>query len=90
MLVALTARDKPNSLDLRKANRDAHLAYITETGVVSQAGPVLDAAGEMCGSLVILDVEDMAAARAWAENDPYAKVDLFESVDLIEWKKVIG
>ena len=89
MLIALMATDKPGALQTRKDNRDAHLAYIKETGVVSQAGPLLDDAGEMAGSLVILDVEDMAAAERWAENDPYAKAGLFESVSLRAWKKVI-
>ena len=70
-------------------NREAHLAYLKETGVVSQAGPLLDEAGGMIGSLVVLDVADMAAARDWAANDPYAKAGLFASVDLIAWKKVI-
>lgn len=90
MLIALIARDKPGALDTRKANREAHLAYIADTGVVAQAGPLLDNAGEMCGSLVILDVADMAAAQAWAGSDPYAKAGLFDSVELIAWKKVIG
>ncbi len=90
MLVALTAKDKPNHLDLRKANREAHLAYIKETGAVAMAGPCLDAAGEMCGSLIILDVADMSAAQAWADGDPYAKAGLFASVDLIQWNKLIG
>lgn len=89
MLIALIAKDKAGALEIRKANRDAHLAYIGETGVVSQAGPFLDENGGMCGSLVILDVEDMAAAQNWAANDPYAKAGLFESVELIEWKKVV-
>ena len=89
MLIALIARDKAGALQTRKDNRDAHLAYIEETGVVQQAGPLLEA-GEMAGSLVILDVEDMAAAQTWADNDPYAKADLFDSVQLIEWKRVIG
>ena len=89
MLIALIARDKPGALQTRTDNRDNHLAYIKETGVVSQAGPLLDDGGDMCGSLVILDVEDMAAAEGWAENDPYAKAGLFESVELIPWKKVI-
>jgi uncharacterized protein YciI len=57
--------------------------------VVTQAGPLLDDAGEMIGSLVILEVQDMAAAQVWADNDPYAKAGLFDSVELIEWKKVI-
>ena len=90
MLVALMARDKPKSLDIRKANRAAHLDYIEATGVVSMAGPFLDENGSMTGSLVILDVADMDAARRWAENDPYAKAGLFETVVLSEWKKVVG
>jgi uncharacterized protein YciI len=90
MLIALIARDKPGALDIRKANRESHLAYIDATGVVNQAGPLLDDAEQMMGSLVILDVADMAAAQDWADNDPYAKAGLFESVELIPWKRVIG
>ena len=52
--------------------------------------PLLDQDGEMAGSLVILDVEDMAAGEAWAAGDPYNKAGLFEAVELITWKKVIG
>lgn len=89
MLIALIAKDKEGHLETRKANRDDHLAYIKATGVVSQAGPLLDDAGAMCGSLVILDVEDMAAAQNWAQNDPYAKAGLFADVQLIAWNKVI-
>ncbi|WP_370047034.1 MULTISPECIES: YciI family protein [Salipiger] len=90
MLIALIAKDKTGALQTRKDNRDAHLAYIDSTGVVAQAGPLLDEAGEMAGSLVILDVTDMNAAQDWAANDPYAKAGLFESVELVAWKKVIG
>lgn len=89
MLIALMAFDKPGALQVRKDNRDAHLAYIKATGVVAQAGPLLDDAGEMAGSLVVLDVTDMAAAEDWAANDPYAKAGLFETVTLRAWKKVI-
>lgn len=90
MLIALMAKDKAGALQTRKDNRDAHLAYIKETGVVAQAGPLLDADAQMCGSLVVLDVENMAEAEAWAANDPYAKAGLFESVSLTHWNKVIG
>ena len=90
MLVALIAKDKPGALQTRKDNREAHLAYIEETGAVSQAGPLLDTDEQMIGSLVILEVADVAAAQAWADGDPYAKAGLFESVELIPWKKVIG
>lgn len=90
MLIALMAKDKAGALQTRKDNRDAHVAYLKESGVVAQAGPFLDAAGEMCGSLVVLDVEDMQAAEKWASHDPYAKAGLFASVELIQWNKVIG
>ena len=90
MFIAMTCRDKAGVLPVRQANRDAHLAYIAETGVVAQAGPFLDADGAMCGSLVILEVDDMAAAETWAANDPYAKAGLFDSVSLDVLKRVIG
>ena len=66
------------------------MAYIEETGVVEQAGPLLDENGEMCGSLIILNAKDLAVAEDWAANDPYARAGLFASSTLIEWKKVIG
>lgn len=90
MLVALIARDKKDALQTRLDNRAAHLAYIEETGVVTQAGPLLGDEGAMIGSLVILDVADVDAARDWAANDPYAKAGLFENVEMIPWKKVVG
>ncbi|WP_170349518.1 MULTISPECIES: YciI family protein [Ruegeria] len=89
MLIALIAKDKDGALQTRLDNRANHLAYIEETGVVAQAGPLLDG-DAMIGSLIILEVEDMAAAQTWADNDPYAKAGLFQSVDLIVWKKVVG
>jgi len=90
MLIALIGKDKDGALRTRMDNRDAHVAYIKESGVVAQAGPFLNESGEMCGSLVILDVEDMAAAEAWAAGDPYGKAGLFVSVELTQWNKVIG
>ena len=90
MLIALIAKDKDGALQTRLDNREAHVAHIKNSGVVMHAGPFLDDAGDMCGSLVVLDVADMAAAQDWAANDPYAKAGLFESTELIQWNKVIG
>jgi uncharacterized protein YciI len=90
MRVALICSDKPGHLEVRKANREAHLAYLKETGVVEMAGPFLDAEGGMNGSLLVLDVADLQAAMDWAAGDPYAKAGLFDRVEIREWKKVIG
>lgn len=90
MLFALMAHDKDGALDVRMENRPAHLAYLDSTGVVTQAGPFLDAGGDPCGSLIVLDVADMAAAQAWADADPYAQAGLFRDVQIMAWKQVIG
>lgn len=90
MLVALIALDKPGALEVRKANRQAHLDHVAASGIVQQAGPFLDAEGQMCGSLLVLDVADMAQAEAFAAADPYALAGLFDSVTLRPWNRVIG
>ena len=90
MRVTLICHDKPGALQTRLDNRTAHLAHIESTGVVEMAGPFLDETGQMTGSLVVLQVDNLAAARAWADADPYAKAGLFQSVTITEWKKVIG
>lgn len=90
MRVALICKDKPDHLQTRLDNRAAHLAHIEASGVVEMAGPFLSPEGQMTGSLVVLNVDDLTAAQEWAAADPYAKAGLFESVTISEWKKVIG
>ncbi|PZQ97714.1 MAG: hypothetical protein DI533_11120 [Cereibacter sphaeroides] len=90
MRVALICKDKPGALQVRLDNRPAHRAYLDQTGVVEMAGPLLDEAGGMIGSLIVLSVDSLKAAQDWADGDPYAKTGLFESVLLREWNKVIG
>ncbi|TKA95596.1 YciI family protein [Cereibacter changlensis] len=90
MRVALICTDKAGALQTRLDTRAAHLAHIEDSGVVEMAGPFLNTEGQMTGSLVVLNVDTLAEAQAWAEADPYAKAGLFESVQIAEWKKVIG
>ena len=91
MLYAIICQDKPGGLEVRKANRDAHLGHIRNAGrAIVSAGPFLDEKGEMCGSLVIYEGRDKAEAEAWAAADPYARAGLFEHVDIRPWKKVVG
>jgi uncharacterized protein len=90
MRIALICEDKPGALQVRLDNRAAHLAYISDTGIVDLAGPFLNADGQMTGSLVVLNVDSMAQAKAWAADDPYAKAGLFAQVTLQEWKRVVG
>ena len=91
MLFIIDCRDKPNHEDVRKDNRQAHLDYLKSfKDQVIAAGPVQSDDGEhMIGSLLILDFPDRLLAERFAANDPYAKADLFESVTIRRWKKVL-
>ena len=44
----------------------------------------------MTGSLLVIEADDIAAARAFAAADPYAKAGLFASVDIRPWKWIFG
>jgi uncharacterized protein YciI len=90
MNFALICRDRPGALEVRLANRAAHLAYAEASGAVVIGGPMLAEDGAMIGSLVVIDAPDRAAAEAFAAADPYAKAGLFESVEIVGWKRVIG
>lgn len=80
MLFALICTDKPGSLATRQAARPPHLEYLRSHEASLQfAGPLLDPAGNPCGSLLVIDAPDRAAAEAFAAADPYAKAGLFES-----------
>jgi uncharacterized protein YciI len=84
--------DKPNSLDLRLANRAAHLEYLrNHTKTIRTCGPLLDDDGEtMIGSMLILDVPNREAADAVLAEDPYRKANLFGKVEVRPWRWVIG
>lgn len=79
----LMCLDKPRSLPLRMATREAHLAYVANMGeAVRLLGPLLDEDGEMKGSLLIVEVEDIAEARLFSAGDPYVQAGLFERVEI--------
>ncbi|WP_372622888.1 YciI family protein [Falsiroseomonas sp.] len=81
MLFAITCTDKPGALELRMATRPAHLEHLkAHEAALVLVGPLLDPAGQPCGSLLVVEAADRAAAEALAAGDPYAKAGLFESV----------
>lgn len=86
-------KDKPESEQVRIANRMAHLDYLEgHKAQLLCAGPLLSDeadAPRMVGSLLVLDLADRNAADAFAAGDPYAKAGLFESVAIHPWRKVL-
>jgi uncharacterized protein YciI len=97
MFYAFLAQDTPNSLARRLATRPRHLEYLKtliDEGRVLLAGPhpAIDSpdpgpAG-MSGSLIVAEFSSLDAARAWADNDPYALEGVFEKVAIKPFLKV--
>jgi uncharacterized protein YciI len=98
MWYAIISEDVENSLDKRASARPDHLVRINELideGRLLLAGPhpAVDSpepgpAG-FTGSLVIAEFESLAAARAWADDDPYVKAGVYASVTVKPFKKVL-
>ena len=98
MWYAITGLDTPASLEARLANRSAHLARLhalSEQGRLLVAGPfpAIDAedpgpAG-FSGSLIVAEFSDLAAARSWADADPYLAAGVYREVEVRPFRKVL-
>lgn len=73
--------DKDGGLELRKATRPAHLAWIeTLTPRVKVGGPVLSDDGQTpIGSMLVVEAETLDAAKTLFTEDPYATAGLWKS-----------
>lgn len=71
--------DKPGALEVRKATRAAHLAWIeAQSPRVKIGGPMLAEDGATpAGSMLVVEAETLDAARALFAQDPYALAGLW-------------
>ena len=90
-MYVIMAFDKPDSEALRLENRNEHVAYVLRQDGVKTAGPFISDDGDtMIGTLLVLDVATRQEAQAFADNDPYNKAGLFETVEIRRWNHLIG
>jgi uncharacterized protein YciI len=88
MLFVIIGYDGSNGAKLRPSVRPAHLENLrplVEAGRVIVDGPFTDGSG----SLMVIDFEDEAAAKAFANSDPYVKQGVFERVEIRPFRKVV-
>ncbi|HSR65199.1 MAG TPA: YciI family protein [Xanthomonadaceae bacterium] len=98
MWYAIEGYDGADVLALRTAARAEHLARLNalkDQGRLLLAGPcpAIDAedpgpAG-FTGSIVIAEFESLAAARAWAQADPYIAAGVYQRVEVRPFKHVL-
>ncbi len=75
----------------RAEARPAHLAWAAGLGpVVRMAGPLLDDAGAMVGSVFLIEAESLASAYAINADDPYTQAGVFGRIDIRETRWSIG
>jgi hypothetical protein len=84
--------DKPGHAAVRAEARERHLDYVrTFADHVVVGGPTVDEADQqMTGSMLVVDFPDLAAARAFADGDPYRSAGLFETVTVSRWRQSLG
>ncbi len=80
--------DGPQGPEIRAARGDAHEAYLNDhASMIISCGPMLDDDGASpTGSVILMDVPDMAAARAFLENEPNFKAGCFQDVTFHRWR----
>lgn len=79
------AHDGPQGLERRQAHRDQHRAYLESLdrdGRLVYGGPLRDESDRSIGAVLVLDVPDLATARATIEQDPYVRGGVFERFEL--------
>ena len=83
----VTAHDgtDPDAMARRMAARPAHLANVkpmVEAGRIIAGGALLNDAGDMIGSVSIVDFPDRAALDQWLATDPYVTGKVWQQIDV--------
>ena len=98
MWYVIWSQDRPNSLELRKGARPAHLERVQELvkqGRLLIAGPMpaVDSVDPgpagFTGSMIVAEFESLEKAREWADEDPYVAAGVYQTVDVRPWIRVL-
>lgn len=76
--------DKAGALEVRKATREAHLAWIAALNPrVKVGGPMLsDDGATPVGSMLVVEADTLDEAKALFAQDPYALAGLWQSTSV--------
>ena len=91
MEVFVYCRDRDGAGPLRKQLVQTHWAFMDGYAASMIArGPTLAEDGSQTGSMHILDLPDLAAARAFAFEEPYYRAGVFADVTIHRWRNALG
>jgi uncharacterized protein YciI len=90
-LFCFYCRDGENNETLREAHKKAQREFMAKhTDNYAVAGPLTNAKGEFVGSLLIIEAEDEAAARATVNDDPYLVGGVWQSIRVDRFEPLRG
>lgn len=98
MFYAIIGEDRPGTLEQRMTARPAHverLLALQQEGRLLLAGPcpAIDSpdpgSAGFTGSLIVAEFASLAAAKDWADADPYIAAGVYEKVTVKPFKKVL-
>jgi uncharacterized protein YciI len=91
-MIVFIGKDKSDGEKIRAGKRDRHLAMMRELkkkGLIFFAGPFINDHGQMSGSLIIFDTEDMDMVKEIMSQDPYVCAGLFSAREISRIKRVL-
>jgi uncharacterized protein YciI len=95
MQFLVVARDGTDeeAIERRRRARPTHLEAIqplVDAGHVLVGGAILSEAGEMVGSMLLVDFTDRADVDAWIAGDPYVTGDVWRSIEVTPFRTAVG
>lgn len=90
-LYCFYCRDGENNERLREVHKGAQREFMAKhTENYAVAGPLLGKDGDFVGSLLIIEAEDEAAARATVNDDPYLVGGVWQSIRVDRFEPLRG
>jgi uncharacterized protein len=98
MLYSIVGTDVPNSLEIRLAARPEHVARLQALKaegrlILAGPNPAIDSAAPgaagFSGSIIIAEFDSLEQAQTWANDDPYIKASVYQSVEVKPFIKVL-
>lgn len=89
MLWAISRVAAPNFAEMREKGLQAHLDYLhSQKKILVVSGATLtDDGKQIVGSLLIVNVNSRAEAKAFADADPFQKAGMFTGVTITRMRK---
>ena len=92
LVVARDGSDE-DAIERRQRTRPTHLASIAplvEGGNILVGGAIPNEAGDMVGSMLLVEFPDRSGVDAWLEADPYVTDGVWREVEVTPFRTAVG